>query len=75
MPSAVISKEIYQNMSNKELIEKQQDIEIKISKAQVSKFPADILNDMIKIREYIDEEINLRLDDGRMDEDELDEDF
>jgi len=75
MPSAVITKDLYQKLSNKELIDKQRDIDIKISKAQVAKFPVDILNDMIKVREYIDEEINLRLDDGRMDEDELDEDF
>lgn len=75
MPCAVITKDIYQNMSNKELIEKQKDIEIKISKAQVHGFPADIFNDMVKVRTYIDDEINARLDDGRMDDDELEDDF
>ena len=75
MPSSVITRDIYQKMDNKELIDKQRDIEIKISKAQVRGFPADIFNDMVTIRSYIDDEINARLDDGRIDEDELEDDF
>ena len=34
-----------------------------------------MVEDLTTIQQYIDEEIDKRLDDGRMDEDELDEDF
>lgn len=75
MPSIYMIKEMFQKLDNKELITKQMDINAKIERASVKGFPQTIYNDMIQIRNWIEEEIDARLDDGRMDEDELEEDF
>lgn len=75
MPSVYMTKEMFQKLNNKELITKQMDINAKIERASVKEFPQNIYNDMIQIRNWIEEEIDARLDDGRMDEDELEEDF
>lgn len=75
MANVYITKDIVTSLDNKALIEKSQDIDVKISKARVKGFPQNIFEDMLKIQKWIDEEIDARLDDGRMDEDELDEDF
>lgn len=76
MANILINENIYQDLSNKDLIKKQEDIEIKLSKARVmSSLPADIVEDLTKLAMIIDREIDRRLDDGTMDEDELEEDF
>ena len=76
MANILINENIYQDLSNKDLIKKQEDIEIKLSKARVmSSLPADIVEDLTKLAMIIDREIDRRLDDGTMDEDELEEDY
>ena len=75
MPSVYMTKDMFTQLSNEELIVKQRDINAKIERASMGKFPQNIYNDMVQIRNWIEEEIDSRLDDGRMDEDELDEDF
>lgn len=76
MANILINENIYQDLSNKDLIKKQEDIEIKLSKARVmSSLPTDIVEDLTKLAMIIDREIDRRLDDGTMDEDELEEDF
>lgn len=76
MANIVIDPTMYNNLTNKELIAKQQDLEIKLSKARVmSNIPQGVLEDMLKIADLLDNIIAKRLEDGTMDEDELDEDF
>ena len=76
MANILISENIYQDLSNKDLIKKQEDVEIKLSKARVmSSLPSDIIEDLTKLAMIIDREIDRRLDNGTMDEDELEEDF
>lgn len=76
MPNIVITSTMYDSLTNKELIQKQQDLEIKISKARVmSSLPHGMMEDMMKLAELIDNVIAKRLEDGTMDEDELEEDF
>ena len=76
MANILIDENIYQDLSNKDLIKKQEDVEIKLSKARVmSSLPFDIIEDLSKLAMIIDREIERRLEDGTMDEDELEEDF
>ena len=76
MANILINENIYQDLSNKDLIKKQEDVEIKLSKARVmSSLPSDIIEDLSKLAMIIDREIERRLEDGTMDEDELEEDF
>ena len=75
MPKTYFEASNYKSLNNKELLEKQEEINIKISKAQTGFVPADIVDTMLMIQKAIDDEIDARLDDGRMQEDELDEDF
>ena len=75
MASAYMTKDIITSLDNKALIEKSNDVDVKISKASVGNVPQEILNDLLTIQKWIDEEIDARLDDGRLDEDELEEDF
>ncbi len=76
MANIVIEPTMYDSLSNKELIQKQQELEIKISKARVmSTLPNGVMEDMIKLADLIDNVIAKRLEDGTMDEDELEEDF
>lgn len=76
MPKTYFEDNIYKSLSNKDLLKKQEEIEIKISKAETSgMIPADIVESMLKMRELIDKEVDERLDDGRMSEDELEEDL
>lgn len=76
MANILIDYSVFSSLSNKELIKKQQELEIKISKARVmSNLPNGIMEDMVKMAEIIDNVIAKRLDDGSMNEDELDEDF
>lgn len=75
MAKTLIDKNVYKDLDNKTLLEKQKEIVIKISKLMNNKTPPDLMEDLTLIQQYIDEEVDARLDDGRMDEDELDEDF
>lgn len=76
MANILIDENIYQNLSNKELIQKQEEVEINLSKARVmSMLPSGIIEDLTKLALLVDKEINRRLEDGTMDEDELEEDF
>lgn len=75
MASCFIDKTIYQNLSNEDLIKKQEEVLNRISLINSGKFPKDIANDLETVLVYIDEEIDKRLEDGRMDEDELDKDY
>ncbi len=75
MASCFIDKTIYQNLSNEDLIKKQEEVLNRISLVNSGKFPKDITNDLETVLVYIDEEIDKRLEDGRMDEDELDKDY
>ena len=65
----------YKSLTNKDLLKKQEEIDIKISKAQSGFIPADLVDTMLEMQKQIDAEVDARLDDGRMSEDELDEDF
>lgn len=76
MANILIDYSVFSSLSNKELIKKQQELEIKISKARVmSNLPNGIMEDMVKMAEIIDNIIAERLETGKMDEDELEEDF
>ena len=75
MTKTLIDKNVYKDMDNKTLLTRKRELEIKISKLMNSRTPADLMEDLSTIQKYIDEEIDDRLDDGRMDEDELEEDF
>lgn len=75
MASCFIDKTIYQNLSNEDLIKKQEEVLNRISLINSGKFPKDVANDLETVLVYIDEEIDKRLEDGRMDEDELDKDY
>lgn len=73
MTKTLIDKSVYEQMDNKTLIKKQQEIQILISKSFSNSVSKDMIEDLTTIQKYIDAEIDNRLDDGRMDEDELDE--
>lgn len=75
MPKTYFEANSYKSLSNKDLIKKQEEIEIKISKAESGFLPKDIVESMLEIRDAISHEIDSRLDAGTMSEDELDEDF
>lgn len=76
MPSVLLNDNMFKNLTNKELIEKQQELEIKYSKAMViNSLPYEQLLDMEKVLQIVDNEINKRLENGSMDEDELEEDL
>ena len=75
MTKTLIDKNVYKDMDNKTLLTRKRELEIKISKLMNSRTPADLMEDLSTIQKFIDEEIDDRLDDGRMDEDELEEDF
>lgn len=75
MPKTYFEPTNYKSLSNKELIKKQEEIEIKISKAESGFIPRDLVESMIEIEKAINNEIDYRLDAGTMQEDELDEDF
>lgn len=75
MPKTFFEIGNYESLSNKDLLQKQEEIGIKIAKAQTGFVPADIVDSMLLMQKAIDEEVDARLDDGRMQEDELEEDF
>ena len=75
MPKTYFEANNYKSMSNKDLIKKQEELEIKISKAESGFIPKDLVESMMEMRNAISNEIDERLDAGTMSEDELDEDF
>ena len=75
MPKTYFEAINYKSLSNKDLIKKHEEIEIKISKAESGFIPKDLVESMIEIEKAINNEIDYRLDAGTMQEDELDEDF
>jgi len=75
MPKTYFEPTNYKSLSNRDLIKKQEEIEIKISKAESGFIPRDLVESMIEIEKAINNEIDYRLDAGTMQEDELDEDF
>lgn len=76
MANIFISDKLYKTLTNKELIKKQQELELKLSRARtMTCIPKDVIYDMTTLINIIDDEINKRLNNGDMDEDELDEDY
>lgn len=75
MPKPFFENDIYKSLSNKDLLKKQEEIQIKISKAETGLLPSDLVDSMLEMQKLIDKEVDERLDDGRMSEDELEEDF
>lgn len=76
MANIFISDKLYKTLTNKELIKKQQELELKLSKARtMTCIPKGVIYDMTTLINIIDDEINKRLNNGDMDEDELDEDY
>lgn len=75
MPKTFFENDIYKSLSNKDLLKKQEEIQIKISKAETGLLPSDLVDSMLEMQKLIDKEVDKRLDDGSMQEDELEEDF
>lgn len=75
MPKTYFENDIYKSLSNQELLKKQEEIQIKIAKAETGFLPSDLVDSMLEMQKNIDKEVDERLDDGRMSEDELEEDF
>jgi hypothetical protein len=72
MPSILLNSNMFENLSNEDLLDKQEELEIKYSKALVIKaYTPEMLSDMDKVLKIIDNEITKRLENGTMDEDEL----
>ena len=61
-------------MPNKDLIKKQEEIEILLAKIKVMKVSNDTKEDVETIYNFITDEIDRRLENGSLDEDELEED-
>lgn len=74
MTETYIDKSIYLNMPNKDLIKKQEEIEILLAKIKVMKVSNDTKEDVETIYNFITDEIDRRLENGSLDEDELEED-
>ena len=74
MTKTHIDKSIYLNMPNKDLIKKQEEIEILLAKIKVMKVSNDTKEDVETIYNFITDEIDRRLENGSLDEDELEED-
>lgn len=75
MPKPFFENDIYKSLSNKDLLKKQEEIQIKISKAKTGLLPSDLVDSMFEMQKAINQEVDKRLDDGSMQEDELEEDF
>lgn len=76
MVGTYIEEKKYSSLSNKELIEKQKQIDNKISIAySMGGQTDDLLTTLNTISEMINNEIMKRLEEGTMDEDEFDDDF
>lgn len=75
MALAFFDKATILGLSNAELIKKQQQFEIKIAQTRTIKCHPDIIKSMEEVYNAITFEIDRRLDDGIMDEDELEDDL
>lgn len=63
------------DLSNKELIEKQQEISNKCSLAQKKYISSDIIQQLIQLDEAYTAEIDRRYREGLIDEDELEDEY
>lgn len=75
MVETYFESNIYENISNEELIEKQKQIDNKLSIVYGMNADVSVLESLNKIAEIINAEIMKRLEEGTMDEDEFDDDF
>lgn len=75
MVETYFESNIYENISNKELIEKQKQIDNKLSIVYGMNADVSVLESLNKIAEIINTEIMKRLEEGTMDDDEFDDDF
>jgi hypothetical protein len=75
MVETYFESNIYENISNKELIEKQKQIDNKLSIVYGMNGDVSVLESLNKIAEIINAEIMKRLEEGTMDDDEFDDDF
>ena len=75
MVETYFESNIYENISNKELIEKQKQVDNKLSIVYGMNGDVSVLESLNKIAEIINAEIMKRLEEGTMDEDEFDDDF
>lgn len=63
------------DLSNKELIEKQQEISNKCSLAQKKYISSDIIQQLIQLDEAYTAEVDRRYREGLIDEDELEDEY
>lgn len=75
MAETYFESNIYENISNKELIEKQKQVDNKLSIVYGMNSDVSVLESLNKIAEIINAEIMKRLEEGTMDDDEFDDDF
>ena len=75
MVETYFESNIYENISNKELIEKQKQVDNKLSIVYGMNGDVSVLESLNKIAEIINAEIMKRLEEGTMDDDEFDDDF
>lgn len=78
MVAMYVEEDIYRNLSNKELIEKQKTIDNKLSIAygmSNSNSNFALVEQLNYLAEMINAEVMRRLEEGTMDEDELEDDF
>lgn len=75
MAETYFESNIYENISNKELIEKQKQVDNKLSIVYGMNADVSVLESLNKIAEIINTEIMKRLEEGTMDDDEFDDDF
>ena len=78
MVAMYIEEDMYKSLSNKELIEKQKTIDNKLSIAygmSSSNSNFALVEQLNYLAEMINAEVMRRLEEGTMDEDELEDDF
>ena len=78
MVAMYVEEDMYKSLSNKELIEKQKTIDNKLSIAygmSSSNSNFALVEQLNYLAEMINSEIMRRLEEGTMDEDELEDDF
>lgn len=74
MPGTYIDASQIKSLTNKELIAKQKQLEIQISKTVLCHVSNEIANDMQTLYELYTAEIDNRIATGKLDEDEFEED-
>ena len=76
MVAMYIEEDMYKSLSNKELIEKQKTVDNKLSIAYgMSNSNFGLVEQLNYLAEMINAEVMRRLEEGTMDEDELEDDF